>query len=54
MTFFEELQLATQAEQAALLSTPIIRKALVGDVTLKQYVAFLPRPITTSSTPRRC
>jgi pyrroloquinoline quinone (PQQ) biosynthesis protein C len=41
MSFFEELQHATQAEQAGLQSIPIIRNALVGDVTLKQYIAFL-------------
>jgi pyrroloquinoline quinone (PQQ) biosynthesis protein C len=41
MTFFEELQQATSTEQAALQSIPIIRNALVGDVTLKQYVSFL-------------
>lgn len=41
MSFFEELQQATQVEQAQLQSIPIIRNALVGDVTLKQYVAFL-------------
>jgi pyrroloquinoline quinone (PQQ) biosynthesis protein C len=41
MSFFEQLQQATQAEQADLLSIPIIRKALMGQVTLKQYVAFL-------------
>lgn len=41
MTFFEQLQQATQAEQANLQSIPIIRRALVGQVTLNQYVAFL-------------
>jgi pyrroloquinoline quinone (PQQ) biosynthesis protein C len=41
MTFFEELQQATQVEQADLQSIPIIRNALRGDVTLNQYVAFL-------------
>jgi pyrroloquinoline quinone (PQQ) biosynthesis protein C len=41
MSFFEQLQQATQAEQAELQSVPIIRKALAGQVTLKQYVAFL-------------
>jgi len=41
MTFFEFLQQATQLEQAELQSIPIIRKALTGEVTLNQYVAFL-------------
>lgn len=41
MTFFEELQQKTQAEQATLQSIPIIRKSLAGQVTLEQYVAFL-------------
>jgi len=41
MTFFEQLQQATQTEQADLQSIPIIRKALTGQVTLNQYVAFL-------------
>ena len=41
MTFFEQLQHATQVEQAELQSIPIIRKALAGQVTLDQYVAFL-------------
>ncbi len=41
MTFFDELQHATQAEQATLQSIPIIRKALMGQVTLNQYIAFL-------------
>jgi pyrroloquinoline quinone (PQQ) biosynthesis protein C len=41
MTFFEQLQQATQAEQSGLQSLPIIRKALGGEVTQEQYVAFL-------------
>jgi pyrroloquinoline quinone (PQQ) biosynthesis protein C len=41
MTFFEQLQHATQTEQAGLQSIPIIRKAVSGQVTLEQYVAFL-------------
>jgi pyrroloquinoline quinone (PQQ) biosynthesis protein C len=41
MTFFEQLQQATQVEQADLQSLPIIRKTLDGEVTLEQYVAFL-------------
>jgi len=41
MTFYEELQQATAAERNALLSVPIIGKALQGQVTLDQYIAFL-------------
>ena len=41
MTFFEQLQQATQVEQAGLQSLPMIRKTLDGEVTLEQYVAFL-------------
>lgn len=41
MIFFEELLQATQAEQSELQSLPIIRKALAGQVTRNQYIAFL-------------
>lgn len=41
MTFFEQLQRDTQAEQADLQSIPVIHKALAGQVSLNQYVAFL-------------
>jgi pyrroloquinoline quinone (PQQ) biosynthesis protein C len=41
MPFFDELQQATQAEQATLHAIPVIRKALAGQVSLNQYVAFL-------------
>lgn len=41
MTFFETLQQATRVERTDLQSISIIRKALVGEVSLKQYVAFL-------------
>jgi len=41
MTFYEELQQATAIERGALLSVPIIGKALQGQVTLEQYIAFL-------------
>lgn len=41
MPFYDVLQQATQSEQAELQSIPIIRKALAGDVTLNQYIAFL-------------
>ncbi len=41
MTFFEQLEFATQAEQAELQSIPIIRQAMAGQVSLNQYVGFL-------------
>jgi len=41
MSFYKQLQQATQAEQVDLQSIPIIRKAMLGQVTLNQYVAFL-------------
>lgn len=41
MAFYEELQQATAAERNALLSVPIIGKALAGQVTRDQYIAFL-------------
>ena len=41
MDFYEKLQLATATERNALLSVPIIGKALAGQVTLDQYIAFL-------------
>jgi pyrroloquinoline quinone (PQQ) biosynthesis protein C len=41
MSFYVELQQATQAEQAQLQAAPIIRSALNGQVTRDQYVAFL-------------
>ncbi len=41
MSFYKQLQQATQAEQVDLQSIPIIRKAMLGQVTLNQYIAFL-------------
>ncbi len=41
MSFFEQLQQATQAEQADLQSIAVIRRAMAGQVSLNQYVAFL-------------
>jgi len=41
MTFYERLQQETAAERNALLAVPIIGKALSGQVTLEQYIAFL-------------
>ena len=39
--FYEELQQATGPERNALLSVPIIGRALQGQVTQAQYIAFL-------------
>lgn len=41
MSFFQHLQVATQAEREALFNLPIIRKALAGEVSLHSYQAFL-------------
>ncbi|MBI5918736.1 MAG: iron-containing redox enzyme family protein [Nitrosomonadales bacterium] len=41
MAFYEELQQATAAERNALLSVPIIGRALQGKVTRDEYIAFL-------------
>lgn len=41
MAFHDGLLRATEAERAALLSTPIIRQALAGQVSRAQYLAFL-------------
>lgn len=41
MSFYEQLQLQTRPQQEALLTIPVIRKALAGAVSLPQYVAFL-------------
>ena len=41
MPFFEELQQATQTEQARLHAIPVIRRALAGEASLDQYVGFL-------------
>ena len=41
MSFYEELQQATAHERNALLSVPIIGRALQGNVTLDEYIAFL-------------
>jgi hypothetical protein len=41
MTFFDQLQAETETERAHLLSAPIIRHALAGEVSLRAYVAFL-------------
>jgi pyrroloquinoline quinone (PQQ) biosynthesis protein C len=39
--FYQRLQAETQAERAALLSTPLIQHALSGQMTVQQYQAFL-------------
>lgn len=41
MAFFEQLTEATVTERQHLLNAPIIHKALAGDITLDDYVAFL-------------
>lgn len=41
MLLFEQLQQLTHTEQVELQSIPIIQKAMTGQVTLNQYVAFL-------------
>ncbi|MCR8923007.1 iron-containing redox enzyme family protein [Dasania sp. GY-MA-18] len=41
MSFFESLQLQTQRERQQLLQAPMILKALAGEMSLDEYVAFL-------------
>jgi pyrroloquinoline quinone (PQQ) biosynthesis protein C len=41
MTFHGELQQATQADRAWLVSAPVIQQALTGQITRTRYVAFL-------------
>ncbi|KTT04360.1 long-chain fatty acid--CoA ligase [Pseudomonas oryzihabitans] len=41
MSFFATLQAETAAERQALFEVPIIRAALIGDVSLESYLAFL-------------
>ena len=41
MTFYEELQAATERERADLLAAPIIRAAMAGEAGLSAYIAFL-------------
>ena len=41
MTFMDRLNRETQEERDYLLSSPIILRALSGDITLHDYVAFL-------------
>ncbi len=41
MSFFERLNTATEQARTELLSAPIISKALIGDITTDDYIAFL-------------
>ena len=41
MPFFDTLQLETTTARSHLLSAPIINRALSGDITLEDYLAFL-------------
>src|SRR3569832_846250 len=41
MPFFDELMTATAAERAALLATPLLQRAVHGDITRADYLAFL-------------
>ncbi len=41
MSFYEQLQQASESERQYLLGAPIIAQALTGEVTLNSYVAFL-------------
>ena len=41
MNFFDQLQTETEQQRAELFSAPIITRALQGDVTTDDYIAFL-------------
>lgn len=41
MSFFNQLQTATENERQVLFAAPIIQEALKGDILKEQYVAFL-------------
>lgn len=41
MNFFQHIQTQTTAEREYLLSSPIIQQAMVGQVSLHSYIAFL-------------
>ncbi|WP_339885953.1 iron-containing redox enzyme family protein, partial [Vreelandella maris] len=41
MTAYQQLQDATQDARHWLLTTPIVTRALAGNVTLEEYLAFL-------------
>ena len=41
MNFFEQLSLETQTERQHLLATPILQRAVLGDIQLSEYVNFL-------------
>ena len=41
MNFFDQLQTETEQQRVELFSAPIITRALQGDVTTDDYIAFL-------------
>ncbi|PCJ49187.1 MAG: biliverdin-producing heme oxygenase [Gammaproteobacteria bacterium] len=41
MNFFEQLATETQPEQQLLMATPILQRAVTGDISLIEYVNFL-------------
>ncbi|WP_293777347.1 iron-containing redox enzyme family protein [uncultured Oxalicibacterium sp.] len=41
MPFFDTLQQRTEADRAALFSVPVIQHALMGEIDVAQYIAFL-------------
>lgn len=41
MNFFERLQTETETAKGGLFAAPIINKALMSDITLDEYIAFL-------------
>ncbi|MDH5357414.1 MAG: iron-containing redox enzyme family protein [Gammaproteobacteria bacterium] len=41
MNFFNRLQTETEAAKATLFTAPIINKALLGNITIENYIAFL-------------
>ena len=41
MSFFEQLSLETETERQQLLATPILQRAVLGDIQLIEYVNFL-------------
>ncbi|WP_340638657.1 AMP-binding protein [Vreelandella lionensis] len=53
MTAYQQLQDATQEARTWLLTTPIVNRALAGNVTLEEYLAFSARHITTCVSPCR-
>jgi pyrroloquinoline quinone (PQQ) biosynthesis protein C len=41
MTFFTQLQIATQEQRQQFLSIPVLQAGMTGDVSLNTYIAFL-------------